>query len=86
MTTHKTPGESTDSPARAPDQRGGKGKQVRRTTPPSESVVASWYKNAKGRVSQNWPFPLVDYWNATLKPNPNDFELRKAGYPQISFA
>jgi len=24
--------------------------------------VSSWYKNAKGRVSQNWPFPLVDYW------------------------
>jgi 4-hydroxyacetophenone monooxygenase len=37
--------------------------------------VTSWYKNAKGRVSQNWPFPLVDYWTATLKPNPNDFIL-----------
>jgi 4-hydroxyacetophenone monooxygenase len=35
--------------------------------------VTSWYKNATGRVSQNWPFPLVDYWKATLKPNPNDF-------------
>ena len=39
--------------------------------------VTSWYKNAKGRVSQNWPFPLVEYWSATLKPNPNDFELRR---------
>jgi 4-hydroxyacetophenone monooxygenase len=38
--------------------------------------VTSWYKNDKGRVSQNWPFPLVDYWNATLKPNPEDFVLR----------
>ena len=37
--------------------------------------VNSWYKNAKGRVSQNWPFPLVDYWTATLKPNPADFTL-----------
>ncbi len=37
--------------------------------------VSSWYKNAKGRVSQNWPFPLVDYWTATLKPNPDDFVL-----------
>ena len=37
--------------------------------------VTSWYKNAKGRVSQNWPFPLVDYWAATLKPNPDDFVL-----------
>ena len=35
--------------------------------------VTSWYKNKKGRVSQNWPFPLVDYWTATLRPNPADF-------------
>ncbi|MFI4936445.1 MAG: NAD(P)-binding domain-containing protein [Caulobacterales bacterium] len=35
--------------------------------------VTSWYKNEKGRVSQNWPFPLVDYWKATLTPNPADF-------------
>ncbi len=40
--------------------------------------VTSWYKNAKGRVSQNWPFPLVDYWSATLRPNPSDFELKKS--------
>ena len=37
--------------------------------------VTSWYKNATGRVSQNWPFPLVDYWNATIAPNPADFIL-----------
>ena len=37
--------------------------------------VSSWYKNDKGRVSQNWPFPLVDYWKATLKPDPADFTL-----------
>jgi 4-hydroxyacetophenone monooxygenase len=34
----------------------------------------SWYKNAQGRVSQNWPFPLVDYWQATRKPSPEDLE------------
>jgi 4-hydroxyacetophenone monooxygenase len=38
--------------------------------------VTSWYKNAKGRVSQNWPWPLVDYWNATRAPNPSDYELQ----------
>ncbi len=38
--------------------------------------VSSWYKNATGRVSQNWPFPLIDYWNATLRPNPDDFIIR----------
>jgi len=40
--------------------------------------VSSWYKNEKGRVSQNWPFPLVDYWSATLKPDPKDFVLKPA--------
>ncbi|MGE5566834.1 MAG: NAD(P)-binding domain-containing protein [Parcubacteria group bacterium] len=40
--------------------------------------VTSWYKNQLGRVSQNWPFPLVDYWTATLAPNPADFILEGA--------
>ena len=39
--------------------------------------VTSWYKNDKGRVSQNWPFPLVDYWTVTQKPDPEDFRLEK---------
>jgi 4-hydroxyacetophenone monooxygenase len=37
--------------------------------------VTSWYKNKKGRVTQNWPWPLVDYWSATRAPDPADFEL-----------
>jgi len=40
-------------------------------------VVSSWYKNAKGRVTQNWPFALVDYWNATVEPNPDDFVIER---------
>jgi 4-hydroxyacetophenone monooxygenase len=40
--------------------------------------VTSWYKNEAGRVTQNWPFALVDYWRATLAPNPDDFVLTKA--------
>ncbi len=35
--------------------------------------VNSWYKNRKGRVAQNWPFALVDYWNATQAPEKADF-------------
>ncbi len=41
--------------------------------------VTNWYKNAQGRVTQNWPFPLVDYWNATRAPNPDDFVFRPRG-------
>jgi 4-hydroxyacetophenone monooxygenase len=36
---------------------------------------SSWYKNETGRVSQNWPFALVDYWRLTLAPDPADFTL-----------
>jgi 4-hydroxyacetophenone monooxygenase len=38
--------------------------------------VKSWYKNKHGRVSQNWPFPLLDYWLLTRHVNPDDIELR----------
>jgi 4-hydroxyacetophenone monooxygenase len=37
--------------------------------------VASWYKNQRGRVSANWPFPLFDYWNLTRSPAADDFEF-----------
>jgi 4-hydroxyacetophenone monooxygenase len=43
--------------------------------------VSSWYKNEFGRVSQNWPFGLIDYWRATLAPNPDDFVLTKQHEP-----
>jgi 4-hydroxyacetophenone monooxygenase len=39
--------------------------------------VTSWYKNEAGRVTQNWPFALVDYWSATLAPDPKDFVLER---------
>ena len=35
--------------------------------------VQSWYKNSEGRVTQNWPFRLVDYWRET-------HELKKAHF------
>ncbi|MCH2097878.1 MAG: hypothetical protein MK142_05770, partial [Pseudomonadales bacterium] len=38
--------------------------------------VSSWYKNAKGRVTQNWPFTLVEYWRRTERPLPEDFHFR----------
>jgi 4-hydroxyacetophenone monooxygenase len=37
------------------------------------SKVNSWYKNEKGRVTQNWPFNLIEYWQQTRKPNPADY-------------
>ncbi len=37
------------------------------------SDVNSWYKNEFGRVSQNWPFNLIDYWKQTREPDPSDY-------------
>ncbi len=38
------------------------------------SDVNSWYKNEHGRVAQNWPFTLLEYWQRTLRPDPADYE------------
>ncbi|MHB1785020.1 MAG: FAD-dependent oxidoreductase [Acidimicrobiales bacterium] len=35
--------------------------------------VNTWYKNATGRVSQNWPGSLLDYWQKTQRPDPADY-------------
>ncbi|MEC9345041.1 MAG: NAD(P)/FAD-dependent oxidoreductase [Pseudomonadota bacterium] len=37
--------------------------------------VRSWYKNAKGRVTQNWPFSQLQFWQRTRQPDPADFEM-----------
>ncbi len=40
--------------------------------------VTSWYKNAKGRVSQNWPLAAGRLLSATRAPNPADYEVTGA--------
>jgi 4-hydroxyacetophenone monooxygenase len=39
------------------------------------SDVNSWYKNQHGRVAQNWPYTLLEYWQRTKEPSPDDFSL-----------
>jgi 4-hydroxyacetophenone monooxygenase len=39
------------------------------------SDVNSWYKSASGRVAQNWPFTLLEYWQQTTDVDPADYEL-----------
>jgi 4-hydroxyacetophenone monooxygenase len=40
------------------------------------SSVNSWYKNAHGRVAQNWPFSLLEYWQRTQHVDRDDYLLR----------
>ena len=39
--------------------------------------VNSWYKNAKGHVTQNWPFTLLEFWTQTLAPDPETEQLAR---------
>ena len=39
------------------------------------STVSSWYKSESGRVAQNWPFPLLDFWQRTREVDPSDYEV-----------
>jgi 4-hydroxyacetophenone monooxygenase len=39
------------------------------------SDVPSWYRNANGRVTQNWPFDLHTFWSRTRTPDLADYEL-----------
>ena len=39
------------------------------------SDVNSWYKNEHGHVAQNWPFTLLEYWQRTLRVDPDDYEF-----------
>jgi 4-hydroxyacetophenone monooxygenase len=39
------------------------------------SGVNSWYRNEHGRVAQNWPFTLLEYWQRTSAPALDDYEL-----------
>ena len=37
--------------------------------------VPTWYRNARGRVTQNWPFDLHTYWDRTRRPDLADYDL-----------
>lgn len=37
--------------------------------------VSTWYQNASGRVTANWPYPLSEFWRVTHDVSPNDFTL-----------
>ena len=40
--------------------------------------VRSWYKNSQGRVTQNWPFTLLEFWKRTQVPDKSDYTLYKS--------
>ena len=39
------------------------------------STVNTWYRNAHGRIAQNWPFTLLEFWQRTRAVDLEDYEL-----------
>jgi 4-hydroxyacetophenone monooxygenase len=39
------------------------------------SHVNTWYRNAHGRIAQNWPFTLLVFWQRTRAVNPDDYVI-----------
>ena len=37
--------------------------------------VNTWYRNANGRIAQNWPFTLLEFWQRTREVDLADYEL-----------
>ena len=37
--------------------------------------VHTWYRNAHGRITQNWPFTLLEFWERTRRLDPDDYDL-----------
>ena len=40
-----------------------------------QSNVNTWYKNARGHITQNWPFTLLEFWRQTRAPELEDYNL-----------
>ncbi|MEP4486028.1 MAG: NAD(P)/FAD-dependent oxidoreductase [Halioglobus sp.] len=39
-----------------------------------QSGVNTWYKNASGKITQNWPFTLLEFWQQTRVPDAEDYD------------
>ena len=39
------------------------------------ATVNTWYRNTRGRIAQNWPFTLLEFWQRTRELDPADYEV-----------
>ncbi len=43
------------------------------------ATVNTWYQNEHGRVAQNWPFSLLEFWQRTRAVNVDDYYFEPLG-------
>lgn len=44
-----------------------------------QSGVNTWYKNAKGKITQNWPGTLLEFWQQTREADKDAYRIVKTG-------
>ena len=44
-----------------------------------QSGVNTWYKNSKGKITQNWPGTLIEFWQQTREADESEFEIVRQG-------
>ncbi len=40
------------------------------------ATVNTWYRNRHGRIAQNWPFSLLEFWRRTQRVDRDDYVIR----------
>ena len=40
------------------------------------AAVNSWYRSSSGRITQNWPYSLREFWRRTRRLDPDDYLVR----------
>lgn len=44
-----------------------------------QSDVNTWYKNARGHITQNWPFTMREFWEQTRQPELSEYDVIGSG-------
>ena len=42
-----------------------------------QSNVNTWYKNASGKITQNWPGTLIEFWQQTRTADESDYKIQQ---------
>ena len=42
-----------------------------------QSNVNTWYKNASGKITQNWPGTLIEFWQQTRTADESDYWIKR---------
>ncbi|GAA5201779.1 NAD(P)/FAD-dependent oxidoreductase [Arthrobacter gyeryongensis] len=82
----KTGAGAVDCTQEALDQFVAEIDEASKLTAWGASNESTWYKSASGRVSQNWPLRVLDYWTATRELPMEKFQVLRPAVRDLEVA